>query len=153
MPGEQNVTDVVVAIAAQRLPHRGVFDAMSEGASNGSPMVAITSLPTAGMALPGVSDCVDSSETRRSEGDEQLRVMGHSVGNTVMTAVEAGVDQLPDIAGIQIRARRARQRAAVVAPREYVMLSAELIEGLQADWARAESGPFCGIPPCVETRR
>lgn len=111
------------------------------------------SLPTTGMAPPVVSDCVDSTKTRRGERDEQLGVIGHRVGNTVMAAVEGGVDQLPDVAGVQIRAGRARQRAAVVTPRKYVMLSAELIGALQTNWARAESGPLCGIPPGVETLR
>ncbi len=104
MPGKQNVAHVVVAITAQRLPHGRVFSGMSAVASDGSPMAAMSGLLTAGMAMPAASDCVDSTETRRSERDEQLRVMGHRVGNAVMTAVEAGVDQLPDVAGIQIRA-------------------------------------------------
>lgn len=104
MPGEQNVTHVVIAIYAYRLAHGGVLSVMSAVASDDSSMTALCRLPTAGMALPVVSDCVDSAETRRGERDEQLGVVGHGVGNTVMAAVEAGVDQLPDVAGIQIRA-------------------------------------------------
>ena len=55
------------------------------------------------------------------QGDEHLRVLGDGGGHVVVSAVQAGVHELPGVAGIQIRAGRARDRAAVVAAGQYLM--------------------------------
>jgi hypothetical protein len=99
------------------------------------------------------ADRVDSSEARGGECDEQLWVTSHRTGDPVVSAVEAGVDELPDVACIQIRAGRARCRAAVVAPGQNVMQSAELVGCRETDRAGTESRSFRLFPPCLEVRR
>ena len=83
---------------------------------------------------------------------EQLWVLGDRGGYVVVSAVQAGVDELPGVAGVQVRARGAGDRAAVVAPGEYLMLPAEGVGAEQVDWVGAEAGPFGLLPPGLEAR-
>jgi hypothetical protein len=115
-------------------------------------MAALCVFSASGMACSVTPDRVNSTETGRSERDEQLRVVCHRIGDTVMPAVEAGVDQLPNVTGVQVGARRANRSAAIIAPGQDVMSPAEIVGGLQADGASAEAAPLRGVPPGVETR-
>ncbi|ETW22464.1 hypothetical protein MGAST_19910 [Mycobacterium gastri 'Wayne'] len=98
------MTHVVVALAAQRLPYGGILQAVYAVTSVGSSVAAGCSSSTFGVAGSVAPDGVNSTETRCSERDEQLRVIGHRAGDTVVAAVESSVDQLPEVAAIQIRA-------------------------------------------------
>ena len=69
------------------------------------------------VAIVGVvSGGVHGPETRCGQGDEHLRVLGDGGRHVVVSAVQAGVHELPGVAGIQIEqdghatARRLLQR-------------------------------------------
>ena len=105
------------------------------------------------VAIVGVvSGGVHGPETRCGQGDEHLRVLGDGGRHVVVSAVQAGVHELPGVAGIQIRARRARARAAVVAAGQYLMLPAERIGAAQVDRVGAEPDVFGFLPPGLEAR-
>jgi hypothetical protein len=103
VPGKQNMAHVVVALAAQRLAHDGIVQVVDTTALVDSAVFALPVVSTPGVAGSASPGCVDSAEARGGERNEQLRVVGHGTGNTVMPAVQAGVDELPNVAGIQVR--------------------------------------------------
>jgi hypothetical protein len=99
-----------------------------------------------------VSGGVHGPEAGRCQCGEHLWVFGDGARHVVVPAVQAGVHQLPGVAGIQIRARRAREGAAVVAARQYLMRPAERVGTEQVDRVGAEPDLFGLPPPGLEAR-
>src|SRR6478609_213455 len=122
-------------------------------------MPTATEPATAGIVTPAtvltvsvVTGGVHGPETRCGQGDEHLRVLGDGGRHVVVSAVQAGVHELPGVAGIQIRTRRAREGAAVVAAGQYLMLPAERVGTEQVDRVGAEPDVFGFPPPGLEAR-
>ena len=67
---------------------------------------------------------VYGAEAGRGQGDEHLGVIGHGGGDVVVSTAQAGVDELPGVTGVQIRARRADRGASVVAAGEDLVFAA-----------------------------
>jgi hypothetical protein len=86
------------------------------------------------------ADRVDRAEAGRGQGDEYLRVVSHGGRYVVMSTAQAGVDELPGITRVQIRARRAHGGAPVVASREYLAIAAELIAAAISSMITTNSG-------------
>src|SRR6476659_3886761 len=153
MPG------VVVAVFAQRLNHVRVMVVVNGAAPQRFPVLtasesAATKVVTAASVLTVfvVTAAVDGSEAGCGQGGEHLGVLGDGGGHVVMSAVQAGMDQLPGVAGIQIRARRAGDRAAVVAAGPYLMLASEDVGAAEMDGVGAEPDVFSLAPPRFESR-
>jgi hypothetical protein len=90
-------------------------------------MWAFTVPRTSWMAATCGAYCVDCTEARRGQGEEHLGVIGHGGGDVVMSTLKTGVDELPSITGVQIRARRAQGGSPVVAACEYLVFAPEFI--------------------------
>jgi hypothetical protein len=80
-------------------------------------------------------------------------MIGDSSRNPVMAAAQAGVDELPGISRVQVRAGGADDRSPVVAAREHPMFTTELIRAGEVDRVGAESHRFNALPPRVESCR
>ena len=123
------------------------------------PMPAATEPATAGIVTAAtvltvrvVTGGVHGPEAGRGQCGEHLWMLGDGGGHVVVSAVETRVDQLPGVAGIQVRAGRARDRAAVVAAGQYLMLPAEHVNAAQVDRVGAEPDVFGSPPPGLEAR-
>ena len=145
VPGEQDMPGVVVAVFAQRLTHVRVIVVVDGAAPQRFPVLAPSEsatvrvvTATSALAVSVVTAGVDGTEAGCGQGGEHLGVLGDAGGHVVVSAVQPGMDQLPGVAGIRIRARGARDRASVVAPRPYLMLAAEGVGAAQMDWVSAE---------------
>ena len=90
---------------------------------------------------------VDGPEAGGGEGDEDLWSVRHGGGHVVVATGGTGMDQLPGVAGIQVRAGRADVGAAIVAPRPHHPRPPVLIGTDQLDGVGAESDRFGSPPP------
>src|SRR5258708_5060319 len=108
--------------------------------------------PAPMLAVRVVAGGVHGPETRCGQGDEHLWVLGDGGRHVVVSAVQAGVHELPGVASIQIGEGRARDRAAVVAAGQYLMLAAERVNAAQVDRVGAEPDVFGSPPPGLEAR-
>ena len=95
---------------------------------------------------------VDGAEAGCGQRRENLRMAGDRGWKLMVSAVEAGVDELPSVAGIQIRAGRACEGASVVAAGQHLALPAECVGAGQADRVGAEPDVFGFAPPGFEAR-
>src|SRR5262249_30235573 len=105
------------------------------------------------VAAAGRARGVHGTETGCSQGHEHLRMIGHGGGDVVMAAAQARVDELPGIPRVQVRTRGADDRSPVVAAREHLMFTAELVRAGEMDRVGAEPHRFDPLPPGVESCR
>src|SRR5271169_3575075 len=85
---------------------------------------------------------VDGPEAGCGQCGEHLGMLDDGSGHVVVSAVQAGVHELPGVAGIQIRAGRACDCAAVVAAGPHLMCPAKGVGAAQVDGVGAEPGIF-----------
>jgi hypothetical protein len=147
------VPDVVVALAAQRLSELDIGARVPAIASRRLSVSAFAVAGASPVTATSVANGVDGTEAGRGEGDEQLGVIGHGGGDVVVSALQTGVDELPGVPGVQIRARRAYRGASVVAAGEYLVFAAEFVAAGQVDRVGAEPHRLHALPPGVESRR
>jgi hypothetical protein len=103
VPSEENVTNVVIALGAQRLADRGIVDIMDAIASETLSVVAVCAAVAARMAGSGSADSMDWTKAGCGERDEQLRMIDHRSRDPVVPTAEASVNELPNVPGVQIR--------------------------------------------------
>ncbi len=102
MPRKENMAQVVVALAAQRLANDRIVQIVDPIATEKLAVLApVATIPA--VAGSGSPDRVNGAKARGGERHEQLRVISHSARDTVMATVEARVNELPNVAGIQVR--------------------------------------------------
>ena len=80
------MSDVVVAVTAQRLPERGLVVVVRTIAPKRPPVRALAALIAWRVTAPACSNRMDGAEARRREGHENLRVLNHRRGYIVMSA-------------------------------------------------------------------
>lgn len=95
---------------------------------------------------------VDGAKAGSGQRRENLGMLGDRGRKLVVSAAQAGMDELPSVAGIQIRAGRAREGASVVAAGQHLVLAAEGIGTVQADRVGAEPDVFGFAPTGLEAR-
>ncbi|RDH76548.1 hypothetical protein DVS77_21190 [Mycolicibacterium moriokaense] len=103
MPSKENVTDVVIALTADWLTDVAIFDVVCAIASERLPVLALTASATTRVAHSGSPHSVHRAETRSGKRDKQLWVLSNRRWNIVMAAVEPSVNELPYVAGVQVR--------------------------------------------------
>jgi hypothetical protein len=86
------------------LADSGIVKVVDAVASKKLPVLALLALAIARMADARSPDSVHRTKTRRGKRDEQLRVVCHRGRDTVVPAVEASVNELPNVPGVQVRA-------------------------------------------------
>jgi hypothetical protein len=141
------------------LTQRRIIVAVDGGTPQGFPMpaavvAAAARIVTAAAVLTVfvIAAGVDRPEAGCGQGGEHLGVLDNGGGHVVVSAVQAGVHELPGVAGIQVRAGRARDRAAVVAAGPHLMRPAEGVGADQVDGVGAEPDVFGFLPPGLEAR-
>jgi hypothetical protein len=96
---------------------------------------------------------MDWPEIERSQNDEYLWVVGHGGGYVVMPTVQAGMDELPCIPSVQIRARRAYDGSPVVASRVNLKFAAQPVNASEVNRVGAEPNRFDALPSGVKSCR
>jgi len=109
----EHVALVVVAVWAQRLPEPRVVGLVAAQAVQ-RPAVRTGRPVPAGPARSALPNAVHQSERGRGQGGERRRMPGHRVGHRLAAGQPAG-QQVPGIALVLVRARRARRRPPVLA--------------------------------------
>jgi hypothetical protein len=104
VPRKQYMVAVFVAIAAKGLSELNVVGAVRATAPERLFVWAFTVSGASWMAAPRFANSMNWPEAGCSQCDEYLRVISHGCGYVVMPTVQAGVDELPCIASVQIRA-------------------------------------------------
>ena len=114
-PLPDEVGGVVVAVPAQRLPHRGIVLGVPGRAGAGAPVDAAARAagvwPAAAVA---VAVAVHRAEGGGGDGGEDQRVVGHRLGDG-LAAGDPRAQQAEHVAGVQPRTRGALAGAAVAA--------------------------------------
>ena len=117
MPVERDMPAVVVAIQTERLPQSRVILRVDRGAPGGPP-VGTQPRFALDRSAPGRPRSVGASrmyrpEPRRRQGGKHQGVRADRLGNTLAPTSRTGVEQLPHIARVLQRARRAHRRPPV----------------------------------------
>jgi hypothetical protein len=102
VPSKKDVTDVVIALHAQRLADRGIVDIMDAIASKKLSVLAVCATAAARTADSRTPEPVHRAKTGSGKGNKQLWVIDHRRRHTVMPTVEASVNQLPNVPGVQV---------------------------------------------------
>src|SRR5271170_7742930 len=100
MPREKYVSDIVVAVTTQGLPERGLVVVVSSFAPARTPVRASAPAGAWRVTAAGRTSRVDGTEAGRREGHEHLGMLGNGGGYFMMSAAEAGVDELPSVTGV-----------------------------------------------------
>src|ERR1700694_4752105 len=108
MPRELHMPEVVVAVTAQRLPHRFVVAVVSLTAPQWLPVRTAgetTDLlvpPTHPYTLATGRTAVDGTETPRGQCHEHLRPRRDAGGHVMVSARASGMHKLPGVPRIQV---------------------------------------------------
>lgn len=94
---------------------------------------------------------MDRPVAGRGQGNEHLRTIRHCFGDVVVAAGGASVHQLPRVASVEVRARRADLGAAVIAPCPHDPIAAELVCTRELNGVGAEANGFRAPPPGFES--
>ncbi|GHA17963.1 hypothetical protein GCM10010389_65140 [Streptomyces echinoruber] len=110
----QHVGCVVVAVAAERLADNGRLRGVNVTATEGMAVVAGSAGPAGTAELPGT---MDGTEGRGGQGDEEPGPVPDG-GRDVLTAQEAGADEVVGVSGVEAGTGRTDGGASVAAADE-----------------------------------
>ena len=103
------------SIRTQRAAEVRVSVGMNLPALLWPPVNAPAGLSAGPAALAGIAGGVHGSEAGRRQGEEGQRMLGHLLGNIFDAAGGTGVEQVPHVALVLVRTRRADRSSPVAA--------------------------------------
>jgi hypothetical protein len=140
----QDVSGVVVAVAAQRLSHGGILVGMLLTTADRPPVFAGSAISSRTAHIPvRAASTVHWTERGSSEGDEEPGVMPDAVRDA-LAAEEAGADEVEGVACVEVGARLTARFAAVAAAHRHP--AARFLGGVVVpQYFTGESVTGCGV--------